>query len=101
MEPETPAAGPGRAPEPAGRSDTVCSCGGPAPVGGVAGTGPASATGTAADGERRAATIAAPSPTEYLGCASTTTGRPTSSAIMRLTSGIRDDPPTSSTADSS
>ncbi len=44
--------------------------------------------------------MAAPSATAYFGCASTTVGRPSSSEIIRETSGIRDDPPTSSTAES-
>ncbi len=46
------------------------------------------------------ASVAAPSATAYFGCASTTVGRPSSSEIIRETSGIRDEPPTSRTADS-
>ena len=47
------------------------------------------------------ASPAAPRATAYFGCASSTVGRPSASEIMCATSGIRVEPPTSSTAASS
>ncbi len=45
-----------------------------------------------------APTVAAPSATAYLGCASTSVGRLSAAVIICATSGIREEPPTSSTA---
>ena len=45
-----------------------------------------------------AARVAAPSATAYLGCASTRVGRLSAAVIICATSGIREEPPTSSTA---
>jgi hypothetical protein len=49
---------------------------------------------------RASASTAAPRATTCLGCAPTTVGRPKASDTIRATSGMREEPPTSSTADS-
>ena len=63
-----------------------------------AGAAPAGAAPFALAVPNSAARVAAPRATAYLGCASTRVGRFSAAVIIWATSGIREDPPTSSTA---
>ena len=60
--------------------------------------GPATARGADVLDSAPLAIQAAPRATACLGCASTATGRPSSAPTSWATIGIRDEPPTSSTA---
>ncbi|OLT10156.1 hypothetical protein BJF78_29305 [Pseudonocardia sp. CNS-139] len=87
--------GPGRA----GRGGALNTTVGPAGAGGPGGTGGTDTPGHDAVGIGETAS-AAPFAMAFLGSASTATGRPSCSDTSWATSGIRDEPPTSSTASS-